>query len=1469
MGQTVAVTSALDAFSPATRAWFAGSFPEPTAVQEGGWPVIHGGGHALLLAPTGSGKTLAAFLSAIDRLGQRDEDAKAGVRVLYVSPLKALVYDVERNLRAPMVGIGRAAARLGERFVPPGVSVRTGDTSQEERRRQLKHPGEILVTTPESLYLWLGGKARENLRTVHTVIVDEVHAMAGTKRGAHLAISLERLDALCDEPPQRVGLSATVRPVEDVARFLGGGGRDVQIVDRSAAPTLDLQIVVPVEDMERPPTPKPSGSVLGALEGGYDAAMLTQPAKKGIWPSIHPRLLSLIQDHRSTIVFVNSRGLCERLAQRLNELAGEDLVRAHHGSVSHEERGQIEEALKGGHLKAIVATSSLELGIDMGAVDLVLQVESPGSTASGLQRVGRAGHGVGEVSIGRIFPKFRGDLLEAAVVAKRMQVGALESLSIPRNPLDVLAQQIVAMVAVQPWAVGDLERVIRRACNFTDLSRELLSAVLDMLSGKYPSSDFADLKPRVTWDRDKDLLTTRPGAKTVAAINGGTIPDRGLFGVFIAPDGPRVGELDEEMVHETRPGDTIILGASTWRIEEVDRQKVTVTPAPGEPGRLPFWHGDGPGRPLELGRALGEFLRGAGEADSTDWLQEQSPLDDLAAKNLLAYIREQKEATGALPTDKTILIERFRDELGDWRVCILTPFGNRVHAPWAVALEAKLGSSAGFEVQTMYSDDGIVLRFADTGEEEGELPGEAQLVPEPEEIEELLLDRLAGSSLFAARFRENASRALLLTRRRPDQRMPLWAQRLRSSNLLAVAKKYPAFPIVLETFRTCLQDVFDVPALMELLSAIRRRDVRVDAVETKSASPFARSLVFSYVANYMYDSDAPLAERRAQALNLDRNLLRELLGQEELRRLLDGSVIAAVEEELQCVAPDRRARSADGLQDLLRRVGDLSLDEVALRCDGDAEAWLTELEIARRVAAVRLGGAVRYLAVEDVAAVRDALGAQPPPGLPATFLEPALDPLPALVRRYARTHGPFRAADLAARFGLLPAVVEPVLRILEAEGRLLEGEFLPEGTGREWCDSEVLRRIRRRTLAKVRGEVAPVDADVLARFAASWHRLGERARRGRLEEALLQLEGLAVPWSELESRLLPARVPDFQPRQLDELGALGEWVWIGRSPLGSSDGHVALYRRESVALLPEEGEPPDGELQAAVLEHLSTRGASFLTGLVNATGANLKELQDALWDLVWSGHVTNDTFAPLRSLGRPKRKASGRRGRVAGAGGRWSTVAELRLPVTPTERAHAQAVMLLERHGLVCRETALAEGLPGGFGAVYSVLKAMEDSGRVRRGYFVEGLGGAQFALPGAVDRLRAARHTEDRPDVRILAATDPANPWGSSLPWPPRDGGAGPRRVPGASLVTVDGAPVLFVEKSGKKLLTLPAAEDERKLLAAVGTLRQVAAGRRGKRLRLERIDATPAHESPLAASLEAAGFERDYRGLTLELPR
>lgn len=1451
-------------FSPAARAWFEASFDAPTPVQAQGWAKIAAGEHALLIAPTGSGKTLAAFFWCIDRLARAPAAAAAaaGVRVLYVSPLKALVYDIERNLRAPLVGVRRAAERLGVAVHTPRVAVRTGDTPARERAEQARDPAEILVTTPESLYLILGSGQRETLRSVEWVIVDEIHALAPTKRGAHLAVSLERVGSLTGREPQRIGLSATARPLAEVARFLGGD-RLVSVVDTSAKPRLDLEICVPVPDMTRPVEPD---AARPAAEGASDPSL-------GLWPAIHPKLLEQVLAHRSTILFVNSRGLCERLCQRLNELAGEEILRAHHGSVAHEQRREIEEALEAGSIRGIVATSSLELGIDMGAVDLVLLVESPGAVARGLQRVGRAGHQVGEVSKGRIYPKHRGDLLEATVVAQGMQQGAVESIQMPRNPLDVLAQQIVAMCGSESWKVDALERTLRRAANFRDLSHEALVAVLDMLAGRYPSTDFAELRPRLVWDREADLLSPTRGAGKVALLSGGTIPDRGLYHVHIAPDGPRVGELDEEMVFESRPGQTITLGASTWRVVEITRDRVLVVPAPGEIGRLPFWHGEGPGRPIELGRALGAFVReidAMPRAEAEVRLRDAQHLDAFAAANLLDHLAEQREATGALPTDRAITVERFRDELGDWRVCILSPFGARVHAPWALALEARLSGDAGYEVQAVWSDDGISLRFADADA----VPAAQTFVPDPEEVEDLIVEQLGHSALFAASFRENAARALLLPRRRPGSRTPLWVQRLRAQSLLAVAREFPSFPIVLETYRSCLQDVFDVPGLVDLLRRVRAREVRVDEVETPSASPFASGLVFTYTAAYLYQGDSPAAERRAQALTLDRGMLRDLLGQEQLRDLLDAGAIEAVEGELQGRAEALRAAHPDALADLLRRVGDLTRDEIAARCDGDSAAWISELAERRRIVSIRIAGVARWIVAEDAASYRDALGCVPPAGLASALLEPSRDPLDQLLLRYARTHVPFSAAAVAERFGLLPAQVEALLGGLEARGRLLSGEFLPGGRTREWCDADVLRRIRRRTLARLRGEVAPVEARVLARFLPTWQGVGADAGGARrLDEAIAQLEGVPLPFSDLERAILPARVRDFDPRLLDERGAMGEIVWVGCGALGERDGRIALYRRERAGLLIEAPVRPDdlGAIQRTMLEHLERHGASFFGALRNAAApAGERETLDALWDLAWAGLVTNDTFAPLRALAHRAEKR--RRGKASGnafVAGRWSLVAHLAVPgVDATRRTHARALVLLDRWGIVARESLAIESIAGGFSAVYPVLRAMEESGKIRRGLFVDGLGSAQFAFAGAVDQLRAARDRGDAEEAVLLAAADPANAHGAVLPWPvSRNPDAGqPRRSAGAQVVLVDGTLALFLDRSGRQILSFSAPGDARVLALAAGALRGVLRDRRRRALRVERIDGAPALASPLRGAFEAAGFRADYKGLALD---
>ncbi|MFG3555575.1 DEAD/DEAH box helicase [Micromonospora sp. NPDC047557] len=1568
----------LDGFGPATRAWFDAAFAAPTAAQTGAWRSVAAGRNALVVAPTGSGKTLAAFLWSLDRLAREPAPAEARqrCRVLYVSPLKALAVDVERNLRAPLAGIRQAATRLG--VTPPDITVgmRTGDTPADERRAFARTPPDILITTPESLFLLLTSAARDSLRGVQTVIVDEVHAVAGSKRGAHLALSLERLDELLPTPAQRIGLSATVRPIDACARFLGGA-RPVDVVQPATAKTIEVSVQVPVEDMTRlDEQEQPPEDSLGG----------PGPRRASIWPAVEERVFTLIGQHRSTIVFTNSRRSAERLCARLNELAAEEvasaaiasasavgaidvpdglsvgdepaanggsapgpvrnrapanggsapgpvrnrapasggsapgpvrnrapaevmaqsgaatgaapvIARAHHGSVSREERKHIEEALKSGQLPAVVATSSLELGIDMGAVDLVVQIEAPPSVAAGLQRVGRAGHQVGAVSRGVVFPKHRGDLLSCAVVAERMTDGAIEELHYPRNPLDVLAQQIVAMVSLEPWRVGDLAVLVRRAAPFHELPDSALHAVLDMLSGRYPSTAFAELRPRLVWDRASDLLTGRPGAQRLAVTSGGTIPDRGLFGVFLAgaERAARVGELDEEMVYESRVGDVFLLGSSSWRIEEITPDRVLVSPAPGQAARMPFWKGDQLGRPVELGRAIGArvrtLLRLSDEAALT--ALRDGGLDDWAAANLMAYLRDQREATRSLPDDRTIVVERFRDELGDWRLAVHSVLGARVNGPWALAVGRRLAERYGVDAQVMPSDDGIVVRLPDTADEP---PGADVVVFEPDEIAQLVEESVGTSALFAARFRECAARSLLLPRRDPRRRQPLWQQRQRAAQLLDVAREYADFPVTLEAARECLQDVFDQPALAGLMRDLAARKVRLVEVETSAPSPFARSLLFGYVGAFLYEGDAPLAERRAAALALDSTLLGELLGRVDLRELLDPAVLAETDRQLRWLTDQRRPRDAEDVVELLRVLGDLSDAEVTER--GVPEGWLTELEATRRVLRVRIAGEQRWVGIEDAARLRDALGVALPVGVAEAYLAPVADPLGDLVARYARTHGPFSAASCAARFGLGVFVVEQALRRLAATGRVVSGEFTPDTAGAQWCDAEVLRMLRRRSLAALRREIEPVPPRALATFLPRWQQVGSSARGVEaLAASVEQLQGAAVPASALERLVLPGRVADYSPAHLDELCASGEVLWAGSGAISGGDGWVTLaYADAAPLLLP----PPDEALTRtplhdAVLDALGDGQALFFRALADRVGStDDTALTGVIWDLVWAGHLTNDTLAPLRAVlgaggahrSRPSapRTRYRRPGRVAlptrsgppTVAGRWSRLPERDLD--PTRRAAALADVLLERHGVVTRGAVMAEQVVGGFSAVYPVLSALEERGAARRGYFVEGLGAAQFAVPGAVDRLRALADPADGARGRsgpttVLAATDPANPYGAALPWPERvvdsgDGAApatGHRagRKAGALVVQVAGDLVLYVERGGRTLLSFT---DDADTLAAAGKALAdaVHSGALGA-MSVERADGEAVHSSPLSDALTAAGFRATPRGLRL----
>jgi ATP-dependent helicase Lhr and Lhr-like helicase len=1468
----------LSAFTPQVRDWFGRAFAEPTAAQAQAWPAIATGQHTLISAPTGSGKTLAAFLWGLDRLvaNPSPQDPKERkTRLVYVSPLKALSYDVEKNLRAPLRGIGGDVT----------VGIRTGDTPQKDRRDMIKHPPDVLITTPESLYLMLTSQARSMFAGTEWVIIDEIHAVAQTKRGAHLALTLERLNQAAEvDDVQRIGLSATQNPLEEVGRYMVGPTRSCHIVDTGVRKPLDLKIHVPVESMVEP----------GEGAAGNDYAELDplsggEATRKSIWPAIYPKILELVEQHRSTLVFLNNRRGAERLALRLNELAEKEIARAHHGSLAREERLIVEEQLKAGELPCLVATSSLELGIDMGAIDLVLQVESPKSVTAGLQRIGRAGHNVGETSKGRIFPKFRADLLECAVVARRMREGLIESTVVPRNALDVLAQQIVAMAASAEGDeeaggaihIDDLQSLVARTYSYAELSRAQLENVLDMLDGRYPSEEFGDLRARIVWDRVAGTIRARKGSRALAITNAGTIPDRGLFSVNM-PDGRRVGELDEEMVYEARPGQTFLLGATAWRIEEITRDRVIVSPAPGAPGAVPFWKGDSVGRPKELGEAIGAFSRWAVEQEAST-LEAEYDLDPLAATNLLDFLREQQEATRIVPNDRAIVIERFRDEIGDWRLCILSPFGGRVHAAWGLALSARIRDEYGLESDAIWSDDGIIVHLPDADEP----PGAELVMIDPDEIEDAVVGELGGSALFGARFRENAGRALLIPRAYPGRRTPLWQQRLKSQTLLEVAKRYAQFPIILETYRECLRDVLDVPGLQDLLRRLHSREVGVVEVETPTASPFASSLLFDYVATYMYEGDTPNAERRASALSLDMDLLRELLGQEALRELIDPAALETVEGDLQRTSERTQADSIDALHDVLRRVGDLTFDEVRVRCAPGLEpvAALETLAGERRASLVRVGGEERWIATEDAGLYRDALGVIPPSGLPEAFIADVPDALERLARRYARTHGPFTSGEVRDRYGV---DLTPVLAGLERAGDVMRGELRPGGSELEWCEVEVLRRLRRASLAALRKEIEPADQRALARFAPSWQGVDRHPPSGagvdRLREALIPLQGLALPVEVWERDVLPRRIGAYSPSWLDQLCSAGEVVWVGAGALGRRSGRVALYFREDAALLgpPANKNPavlPDDGVHAAIRERLG-RGACFFTDLlVELDGVTSEEIQNALWDLAWAGEATNDAYSPLRSgriaqwsqKARAERASSSRRrfgtrrnATQATVQGRWSlTTALFAAAVDPTSRRRAQAEILLERYGIVTREQVLAEGIPGGFSSLYDQFAALETLGVCRRGYFIEGLGGAQFALPGAVERLRGQRDDDAAPPL-VLAATDPAQVYGGVLKWPQSEGRS-PSRTAGAYVVLGGAEPVLFVERGGKGLQVMVEADDPRLPAALEALADGVRRGRLPKKLSVERVDGDPVVGSALEPMLLEFGFSGGTSKLTL----
>ncbi|MET4615843.1 ATP-dependent Lhr-like helicase [Stenotrophomonas sp. 2619] len=1582
-------TPSLAAFEPATRAWFTSTFDAATPVQAAAWAAIGAGDHTLVIAPTGSGKTLAAFLHAIDRLFRlralQPRVPGDGTGVLYISPIKALGADVHRNLQLPLEGVNAQREQRGDPALALSVAIRSGDTTSAERARLLRRPPDILITTPESLFLMLTSKARDSLRDVHTVIIDEIHAVAGSKRGTHLALSLERLDAVAQQPVQRIGLSATVRPVEEVAGFLGGD-RPVTVVNPPSDRQLDVRIVVPVEDMADVPSP--------AGEGGNTLA-----GRVGsIWPHVEASILDQVLSRRATIVFANSRGVAEKLTARLNELyadrvarepglhvppqdaqdalpadghygsfnggtagraagAAALIARSHHGSVSKEQRREIEQALKSGELRCVVATSSLELGIDMGRVDLVIQVAAPPSVASALQRVGRASHQVGGTSTGLVYPRTRRDLIDATVAIERMLAGRIEAVDPPQNPLDVLAQQTVAAAAMDTLQVDAWFARVRRAAPYRTLPRSAFDATLDMLAGRYPSDDFAGFRPRVVWNRQAGTLEARPGAKQLAVTSGGTIPDRGMFGVVL-PEGEeragsrRVGELDEEMVHESRVNDVITLGASSWRIEQITHDQVVVTPAPGRSARLPFWRGEGVGRPAELGEAVGAFIAAleptADEGDRPAAVTERLQACGLASNaiaNIFGLLDEQRQATGVLPTDRRLVVERCRDENGDWRLMLHSPYGRRVHDPWALAMAARIRERWGVDPAVVASDDGIIARIPDTA---GRLPGADLFLFEPEQVRREVARAVGTSALFAARFRECAARALLLPRRSPGRRSPLWQQRLRAAELLAIAQRYPDFPILIEAARECLQDVYDLQALDALMQRLAEGSVNIAEVTTEVPSPFAANLLFGYVAEFMYGTDVPLAERRASVLSLDDGLLADLLGQVDMGELLDAAVVDQVGAELQRLAPARRAKGREGVADLLRELGPLALPEVARRLVDDDAALdhLRALERDHRALRITLAGSEHWAAVDDATRLRDALGVALPALPPHAVLPPSTDPLGDLLARYARTHRPFTTAQVATAFGVGVVVADAALDQLQAQGKVLRGSFgvvrqeqdaadgVPAPLAlahHEWVADDVLRRLRMRSLQAARAATRPVGQDAYALLLLERQGLvpdaAPTARLANASAAALHgiegvarvvelLAGVTAPASVWESQILPARVGDYAPGMLDELLATGSVLWAGHARIGDDDGLVSLHLQEvAFETLPVPTAVPDlSPLQQAIVAVLGDGGAYFARPLAVAVQGRLtatasehhaahavtsETLHAALWDLVWAGHVTTDIWSPLRALAgtrapRPRVVRHARRQRdprwidmagpqdpaatspAAAASfaapaltGRWSLLP--RETASDTVRAVALADGLLDRHAIVTRGAAVAEGIVGGFPALQQVYRSMEDAGRVLRGRFVTGLGGAQFAERATVDRLRAIAdtlHAAPSPVVVGLSALDPANPFGSVLPWPAHAATLRPVRRAGALVVIGAGRPLMYLAQGGRQLLTWFDAAHASADLTQAACQALVAALRRGRRGRftLELFNDAAVGRDAVTDALRAAGFRSAPRGLDWE---
>jgi ATP-dependent Lhr-like helicase len=1480
----------LDLFLPPVRTWFAERVGTPTPPQRLGWPAIASGQHTLILAPTGSGKTLAAFLACLDQLWREKlaGQSPGGVRVLYISPLKALNNDIHRNLQFPLEGVTEVARRDGQDLPTLDAMVRTGDTPQSVRQRLARRPPDILITTPESLNLILTSRARDTLRNVSHVIVDEIHALCPNKRGVFLALLLERLQAIQRGGSSfvRIGLSATQRPLDEVARYLAGatadadGGlvpRPVKIVDTGIRKELDLQVISPVPQFG--PLPE-----------------------KSVWPSIYRLLAELIRENRSTLIFTNDRRSAERITAFLNE-EEPGLARAHHGSVSLEMRHEVESSLKEGHLPAVVATASLELGIDMGAVDLVCQIASPGNVARALQRVGRAGHLVGQKSKGRLIPRTQGDLLEQAVLASEMAAGRVEAIRVPINCLDVLAQQLVAMAAMDDWAVQSLFACVRGAYPYRDLTPEAFETTLEMISGRYslreedaPAGELGEavekgvarskmqaLQPRVSWDRIHNRVIALPGSQSLALINGGTIPDTGQYAAYAGQD-TRIGELDEEFIFETRIGDTFMLGTNAWRLESIEADRVFVSPAEGAPAMMPFWRGETTGRSYDLSCAIGAFNRELtarrDDPDKLDWLRRNYFVDEAAARNLFYHAARQIAVTGFLPTERAFLVESSRDQLGDWQVLLLCPLGSRLNLTLRFAVEARLRQRLGYRPQCLHHDDGIMIRLTDA--DEPILDVLAGITPD--NVEALVLDELADSALFALRFRQNAARALLMPRGKAGRRSPLWLQRMRGRDLLQVARRHADFPIVVETFRECLHDHLDIPRLRNLLAEIQTGQVEVRTRRTESPSPFASALTFAFTWSKMYQYDAVEPEGSGAGA-LDRKLLEQLIEPQQHGHLLDPRAIARVERRLRGIG--RPPRCLAEMSEWLRRLGDLSESEL----EGPMAAFLSELEADGRACRLELPQSrepVRRVAAETAEQYRKAFG------LVECASEEAQDAGQKILARFLETHALVGLAEILDRYPFEEQWAKRQLDQWTRAGRVVAVNRAESAETVQWSAPDNLDQVQRSSLAVLRREIVSCPAPQFVDFLLRWQGAHPADRKDGAEavaDAMECLQGLPLAAPVWEQSVLPARVRAYQARWLDEWIAGGAGVWASRGD-GEGAMQVAFIPRELLPRLaaPQGADAPASEEAGRLVNCLRTRGACFLTDLATETGLSLTTARAALWQLARRGLVTNDRYDVVRQgepdavpaasetnaalsstiLRGPSMRGMRRAAAARVPEGRWSLLAWGH--PRPEDLAVTQAETLLQRYGVVARELAVLDPWMSPWRVLYEVLSRMELAGAVRRGYFVEGLSGAQFALPEAATRLQEVQlpSTASAPVV-LLHSMDPANLYGSGAPFDIAllDGGTRPlQRRPSNWLALRAGWPILLVEQQGKKLTALPSASRE-DVAAAVACLPGIPGASRNTatrhKLTVEEWNGQPVTTTEGRELLESVGFVRDYQGMTL----